>query len=267
MSPRIYYLIARNKDTNEKIRVELTNKEENRYNSTLLYIDRLTTKFVNKEQLIKRLYDNNYINFMNADIYIEYNHNGLRFEEVIFNNMAPLTQISTTSESTLDINDNDFENAVNNYIDELNKRNVRNYVLNSPKINLKTKEHIDNYFKNQFVREGKFFKQKIKEDLSNYKTFRDLKFVIDEINNINYKNQIDSMINERLNSKLIDFKPVKDEQLEFKINNNEVNLPNPNQVVSNEVLNQVVKEHNEEKEEFLTEDDWNNNYYPNNIKK
>ena len=204
---------------------------------------------------------------MNADIYIEYNHNGLRFEEVIFNNMAPLTQISTTSESTLDINDNDFENAVNNYIDELNKRNVRNYVLNSPKINLKTKEHIDNYFKNQFVREGKFFKQKIKEDLSNYKTFRDLKFVIDEINNINYKNQIDSMINERLNSKLIDFKPVKDEQLEFKINNNEVQVPNPNQVVSNEVLNQVVKEHNEEKEEFLTEDDWNNNYYPYNKKK
>ena len=253
MNSGIYYLIARNISTNEKIQIELTNGTEDRYCTTLSYIDFLTSKFNDKNQLINQLYTNKYINFKNADIYIEYNYNGLKFEEVIYKNMALLTQLPFVSDSQFDRNNINFYNAANEFFVDLDKRNIRNYILNSPKINLKIKEHIDYYYKNQFTREGEFFKQKIIDDLTSYKTFRDLKSVIDEFNHIEDRKENEDRNNLRAEAKLVKYK--QEDQLEFNINNNEIQLPNPNQVVSNEVLNQVIKEHNEEKEEFLTEDE------------
>lgn len=317
MNVGIYYLIVRNIDTNEKIQIELTDRKENRYCTTLGQIDKLTTKFYSKDQLIKRLYDNKYINFQNADVYIEYSHNGLRFEEVLFKDMESITKLPTVSDSTFDINDKKFINAADNYIVELNKRTLRNYVMDSPQFNLKFKEHLKKYIDELYYNNVGFNIRNLYKDLSNYKTFRDLYFAIN--NHIYHKTrqELDELTRLRLNAKLVDLNKqekqnnIEEKQLEFSINNNEIqlpgqgqpisniqpevkqveesqpeikekpeekqlefdiykneiNLPNPNQVISPSELEKTIREHNEEKEEFLTEDDWNQNYYPYNVKK
>lgn len=269
MNSGIYYLVARNPQNNDKIRIELTDKQEDRYCSTLSYIDSLTTKFVNKKQLVDRLYTNGYINFQNADLYIEYNHNGLKFEEVIFKNLEGYTLLTPDTESTIDINNPTLIIGVNHYLDRLNNRHFRNYVLSSSKVNNKFKEHVEKYFQELYLNTAEFNKQKILEDFTNYKLFRDFNYLIDSYDNPQYAASIEAVEQIRQSANLLDFKPIKQEekQMEFSINNNEVQLPNSNQVVTQTELEKTIQEHNEEKEEFLTEDDWNQNYYPYNVKK
>lgn len=248
MQSGIYYLVARNIDTNEKIYIELTDKEENRYCTTLSHIDKLTTKFINKQHLIKRLYDNGYITFINADIYIEYKHNELKFQEVMYKDLEDFAKVSIDSESKLDRDDQKNKQAINTYVNKLRNDKFREYALNSSRLNDQIKKYIKEWYSSQNEKDANFNLGKIYDELYKYKVFRDFKYVIDEYNNPEYKKYIDEINNFRSTAKKIDFKPVKEEKL-------------------NEVLEQVIKEHNEEKEEFLTEDDWNNNYYPYNKKK
>ena len=113
MNSGIYRLVARNKDTNEitQIRIQPLNSNEQRFNVNISSIDNLTTYFTNEQQLIKRLYDNKYINFLNADLYIEYKFNGKpNFVEVIYKNNSFFRNFIKESESKISETDPLFKN-------------------------------------------------------------------------------------------------------------------------------------------------------------
>ena len=228
MNAGIYYLIVRNKLTNEKIKIELTDRKEDRYCTTLSYIDSLTTKFNSKEELIKRLNDNKYIDFSNADIYIEYMHNGeKKFLEVIYKPYEGFSKLTKNYDSTIDYNNSFFKKGINNFFNLLNNAEFRSFVLDSDKINTKLKDHIKKCYQSN----DEFFINKITEDFLSYKTFRDFTFLADEYHNPSYYKDLD--------------------KLSFRRRSNTVY-----QITEEPEIEDTSDD------EFLTEDDWNFKYYP-----
>ncbi len=240
MNPGIYYLIARNTETNEKVMIELTDRLENRYCTKLSYIDKLTTQFTNKEQLINRLYDNKYISFKNADIYIEYSQDGIKkFEELLYKPSQNFTKLITPKEeSKIDMNNSYFRKGLDTFFEYLNKRSFRSYINNSKKIPKELKTAINIYYNNEYTREAEDNKSEIIKHFQNYKVFRDFTFLIQEYLYPQYAEQV-----EKLNDK------------RFR-----------NYVHKKEPYVEEVKEH-ESDDEFLTEDDLKNNIYPYNMRK
>ena len=241
-----YYLIARNRKNNKKIQIKLDDK----IGTSLLHIDTLTTKFKDEQDLIKELINQKLINFIDADIYIEYEFGEKKFEEVIYEDMKPITQIPTITDYTYHKEDKTFLKAVDDCLVELTDKNVRDYVISSFKLNKQVKDNIKNYF-NAF---SEFDKNQLIDSLSTYKTFRDLKMVINEL----YQSKIAVDLEEIEELERLKLRRTHAKLIEFDYNK----LPS-----SKEILEQVIQEHNNEREEFLNEDDYNQNYYPYNRRK
>lgn len=220
MNVGIYSLVVINLDTNESIMIELTDKKEDRYKTNLAYIDYLTTFFDDEQQLIDRLYQNNYIDFQNAQIRIEYKNNGMISRiPVLYKPSKEFTKLIDKNSSKIELNNEYFIRDTDEFILELNNENFRNYILNSNQVNKYLKSKIIEFYKTEYIENLKFNKQKLLEAFSPYKTFRDFSFLLQKYKNRNKTNII--------------------EEVE----------ENP---------------YHESDDEFLTEEDWNMDYYPYN---
>lgn len=186
MNSGIYSLIARDRKTNKIVvlPIEGNNNESKREKVNISSIDRVTSYFKDEQELAKRLYTNNYIDFIDADIYIRYKQNNLYiYLEPIYKNLEDFRKLITNDESTIELNNRTFLTGCDRFFIELNNNDLRKYILNSKKINLKLKEHIRNLYNEQELKNINFHKKCIMNDLSNYRTFRNLTFLIDEYYN------------------------------------------------------------------------------------
>ena len=198
MNSGIYSLVAIDPISNKKIPIELTNRKDNRFKANISYIDSLTTYFKDEETLAKRLYDKKYIDFENAKIYIEYTYaKEKKYLEVLYKPYEKFRDLITNSESTIEINNQLFIQAFDNIFNELNDNEYRNYALNS-NLNLKIKEYIDLYYNSKTLEDAYYYKKKVIEYLSNYRTFRDLSLLIEKFHN--KKIEENSEIEEEYNS-------------------------------------------------------------------
>ena len=183
MNSGIYSLVARNKETNEEIILPIKELKGNevRYKVNVSSIDKLTTYFKDEQELIKRLYDKKYINFLNADIYIKYKNNNVYNNiEVIYKDLNGFRSLITKGESTIEETNELFIQGCDNFFLKLNDSKIRNYVLNSEDINLKLKQDINAMYNSTTINEVNFYKKLIIKDLSNYRTFRNLTLVLRE---------------------------------------------------------------------------------------
>ena len=223
MKSGIYSLVAINLDTNKSTMIELTNRTENKYKTNLSYIDYLTTFFDDEQQLMDRLYENNYINFKNGYMCIEYQNNGyISRIPVLYKPSIDFTKLIDNNSSNIDLNNEYFIRGTDTFILELNNEDFRKYVLDSRKINNYLKNKIEEFYNTEYIENIKFNKQKLLEAFSPYKTFRDFSFLLQKYKS---KNKTD-IIEEAEESS-----------------------------------------YHESDDEFLTEEDWNQDYYPNRIKK
>ncbi|MBP3461930.1 MAG: hypothetical protein J6K21_05970 [Bacilli bacterium] len=183
MNSGIYSLVARNKEKNEEIILPIKELKGNevRYKVNISSIDKLTTYFKDEQELIKRLYDKKYINFLNADIYIKYKNNNVYNNiEVIYKDLNGFRSLITKGESTIEETNELFIQGCDNFFLKLNDSKIRNYVLNSEDINLKLKQDINAMYNSTTINEVNFYKRLIIKDLSNYRTFRNLTLVLRE---------------------------------------------------------------------------------------
>lgn len=183
MNSGIYSLIARDRKTNKFVILPIS--EENntliKHKVNISSIDKLTTKFTDEKQLAKRLFDNKYIDFTDADIFIRYKYsNVFTYLEPIYKNLGAFSNLITNSESTIEHNNPIFLQGCDTFFTELNNPNLRKYINSSFKINKKLKEHIDNLYSETNLKNVNFRKSEIIKDLTNYRVFRNLTSVINE---------------------------------------------------------------------------------------
>lgn len=186
MNSGIYSLIARDRKTNKFVilPIEELDNELIKYKVNISSIDKLTCHFKDEKSLAERLYNNGYIDFIDADIFIRYKHNDVFiFLEPIYKNYSKFSELITVSESTIEKDNKTFQQACDNFFLEFNKPNLRNYVLTSLKLNMKLKEHIKSLYEEKDLKNINFRKSEIMKDLTNYRTLRNLTFVINEYYN------------------------------------------------------------------------------------
>lgn len=192
MKSGLYSLVATDLNTNKSVMIELTDKKENKYKTNLAYIDYLTTYFDNEQQLIDRLIKNNYINFKNAEIHIEYQHDGYIYKlPILYKPSIDFTKLIDKNSSIIDLTNEYFIRGIDNFILELNNEDFRKYVLNSRKINNYLKSKIEEFYDTIYLENLNFNKNKLLEAFSPYKTFRDFSFVVMEYKNRKTNNNLE----------------------------------------------------------------------------
>ena len=192
----IYSLIARNKANNETIVIELTNRKEDKYLAYLSYIDNLTTFFKNENELINQLYNNNYIDFKNADIYIEYQYHGYRkFTEVLYRDNRIISNLNMDNTHVNKV-DSNYDFIFRQYISNINNPAFLSFIKKDNRVSEFFVNKIENYLnsKNQgyFYNNYKYisFLKSMEKAFDNYKLFRDFNFICKEFNNPDYKNNV-----------------------------------------------------------------------------
>lgn len=187
MNSGLYSLMVRNLDTDEIVVLPIEDREtkEVRKKVNISSIDRLTSYFKDEQELINRLYDRQYINFKNADIYISYKHKGTeKFLQPLYKQFEYMRTLFDESESQLDEKKDSFIYYQDTIFSELNKVEVRQYILVScPTLNSKIREHIDLAYYSETLEEVNYFKKKVISDLTNYRTLRDMVMNINEFYN------------------------------------------------------------------------------------
>lgn len=229
MNSGIYSLIARNKQTNEEIVLPIKELKGNevRYKVNISSIDKLTTYFNDEKELIKRLYDKGYINFLDADIYIKYkNNDNYNNVEVIYKDLNGFRSLTTTNESSIDLNNELFIQGYDNFFLKFNDSKIRNYILNSEDINLKLKQDIDLMYRAKTLNDVNFYKSLIIKDLSNYRTFRNLTLVIREYYLPELKLERTKKEQERNSVRKLSINEVSDKDLDFELEKTmSINIP------------------------------------------
>lgn len=192
MNSGLYSLIARNLDTNEFIVLPIEDREtkEIKKKVNVSSIDKITTYFNDEKHLINRLYNRGYINFTNADIFIAYKNNGnYKFLQPLYRNFDLFRGFANYSETKIDPKNDYFIYYQDIIFTELNKEEIRKYILNSSNINDKVKEHINLAYYLDNLEQVTHFKRKLIEDLTNYRIIRDMVMNINEFYNPKLKEE------------------------------------------------------------------------------
>lgn len=192
MDSGLYSLIARNLDTNEftVLPIEDPKTKEVRKKVNVSSIDKLTTYFTDEKNLISRLYNRGYINFQNADIFIAYKNNGIyKFLQPLYKEFDLFRGFANYSETKIDSKNDYFIYYQDIIFTELNKADVRKYILNSSNLNDKVKEHISLAYRMDNLEQVTYFKRKVIEDLTHYRIIRDMVMNINEFYNPKLKEE------------------------------------------------------------------------------
>ena len=225
MDDGLYSLVARNTDTNEFIvlPIENENTKEKKYKVNLSSIDKLTTFFNDEKHLIERLYQNKYINFKNADIFITYRNNKeIKFLEPLYKNLNIFRYMSKETEVKLNQKNEYFIDLHDTVFTKLNDKNIRNYILNSYNINLKIKNDIRGMYNTKDLKDINEFKKSIINDLTNYKSLRDM---VTEI--LEYSNPLkkaERLLKNEDRTRALNNEPTKKEE-EFLARTMNINIP------------------------------------------
>lgn len=178
----IYSLIARNRENNEAILIPIKIEDgQELYKVQIASIDKLTTYFKNEADLTMRLYNNGYIDFTSADIFIRYKYDSVYHDlEVLYQDLGKFRELTDGNKGTIDVTNETFIQGCDNYFLEFNDSKLRNYLLSSHKVNLKFKQDLQAMYESRTISDAHFYKKRIIGYLSNYRTFRDLAQTIQE---------------------------------------------------------------------------------------
>ncbi|MBE6159941.1 MAG: hypothetical protein E7157_02715 [Lactobacillales bacterium] len=191
MNSGLYSLIVRDLDTNEFVVIPIQDQRNNdiRRKVNVSSIDNLTTGFENEQALIECLCEKGYIKNKNVDIFITYKNDGKqKFLQPLYKEYEYFRGFIQESETKIDPKNEYFIYYQDIIFTELNKIEVRNYILNEcPNLYEKTLEHINLAYYSKSLEEVNYFKKKIISDLTNYRTLRDIVLNINEFYNPNLK--------------------------------------------------------------------------------
>ena len=231
MNHGIYRLIARNKDTNEikQIKIKQLKEEQELFSVNVSSIDKLTTYFENEQQLIKRLYDNKYIDFLNADLYIEYKFNDRpHFIEVLYKEDTYFRNFMMESEAKISVKDPLFKSICNKILDKLIDEDTYYSLKKNNSVNKRIIEAIDEYLDAKVAANREFSYKIILRYLSSYKVLRDIHVFLKHYNDYDYYDSLDEKNEERIKCDY-EFKKKKSKlklhPITENIVNKEINIP------------------------------------------
>ena len=222
----LYSLIARNIETNEFVVLPIKDEKVNsvNYRVNLSSIDQLTTYFNDENHLVERLYENGYISFKNADIFITYRNDGKhKFVEPAYKNLNAFRYMDKETEIELKPKNEYFIDLCDNIFTKLNDQEVRKYILNSRNINMHIKQHINGMISTKDLKDINSFKLDIIKDLTHYKTLRDMVTEIIEYYNPNKK--AERLLKNEDRIRALNNLPTKKEE-EFLARTMNINIPN-----------------------------------------
>lgn len=193
-----YRLIVRNMDNGDIFSLPLVKKERENapLESSLSYIDSLTTCFNDKNQLIEILNERNYINFKNAEFCIVYVHNNqYHYLDVIYKDNANIPKsVDKRNDYKVDVTLDPFIEEFDLLRQEFNDEEIIKYVCRSGKINTHLRDVIIQLYNSKdSIFEYNTSLNRLKNELKeSYKLFRDLKLVINNY----YKKTISNLSEE-----------------------------------------------------------------------
>ncbi len=176
-----YTLIMVDSD-NRKHRISFynpnTGKNENR--TELSNIDRNTTRFHNPDELFEYIKGKHpHLKGYNK-FYISYKYKEPKKLKTAFYHNENVRKLAQVADVNIDKSSHEFLRHFNRLLYLIEKKGIRDYLLDSPEIDEKLKEYIDTRV--NLRQYSELYVTKIKNKLSNYKVTRDLLFVLDEYN-------------------------------------------------------------------------------------
>ena len=146
MNSGIYSLVVRNTYTNEFVVLpieDLNDSSVKKEKVNISSIDKVTTFFKDEQHLIEHLIEKGYINFSTADIFIKYKQDGKdKLLEPLYEKFNVFRLLTEDNESKIKSENQNFIYYQDIIFQELNKKSVRNYILNSYNVNYNLKKHI-----------------------------------------------------------------------------------------------------------------------------
>lgn len=236
-----YNLVVKYLDEKEIVVLPIIINENDpkQFNVKISAIDLLTTCFNNEEHLINRLYDNGYIKDKNVKIFIRYKYNDMyRTLDVLYKPHQRFPKFITNNYSVIEKNNSYYINEFNNIINKINNIELRKYILNSYKINLKIKQIINELFILKSQNDIDFCKNKLFNYLSNYRDLRNIVLLIDNyeknknLNNYNI-NKIKEEKNKKINIKIpMNYYEINTDKIDDSINYPEINTDKMEDTIS-----------------------------------
>ncbi len=258
MNSGIYSLVVRNTYTNEFVVLpieDLNDSSVKKEKVNISSIDKVTTFFKDEQHLIERLIEKGYINFSTADIFIKYKQDGKdKLLEPLYEKFNVFRLLTEDSESKIKSENQNFIYYQDIIFQELNKKSVRNYILNSYNINYNLKKHIIYMYDSNHIDDVTFFKEKIIEDLLNYRTLRDVVSSIDEY--YNKEKKVNRLIKNEDRRRALVGEITKDEE-ELLARTMNINIPLDYSLEESQVYKDalIYKSNNEEVKEMIDLDD------------
>lgn len=239
MNSGLYSLIARNLETNEFVILPIQDRrtKEIRKKMNISSLDDLTTGFENEQALIDYLYEKKHIKSKNFDVFITYKNDGKqKFLQPLYKEYEYFRGLTQESETKIDPRNQYFIYYQDIIFAELNKPEVRNYILNEcPNLYEKTLEHINLSYYSKTLEEVNYFKRKVITDLTNYRIIRDIVMNINEFYNPNLK--MDRLLKSENRRRALAKQVTKEEELLAQTIN--ISIPNDfeTEVEQEEVIN------------------------------
>lgn len=258
MNSGIYSLVVRNTYTNEFVVLpieDLNDSSVKKEKVNISSIDKVTTFFKDEQHLIERLIEKGYINFSTADIFIKYKQDGKdKLLEPLYEKFNVFRLLTEDSESKIKSENQNFIYYQDIIFQELNKKSVRNYILNSYNINYNLKKHIIYMYDSNHIDDVTFFKKKIIEDLLNYRTLRDVVSSIDEY--YNKEKKVNRLMKNEDRRRALVGEITKDEE-ELLARTMNINIPLDYSLEESQVYKDasIYKSNNEEVKEMIDLDD------------
>ena len=258
MNSGIYSLVVRNTYTNEFVVLpieDLTDSSVKKEKVNISSIDKVTTFFKDEQHLIEHLIEKGYINFSTADIFIKYKQDGKdKLLEPLYEKFNVFRLLTEDSESKIKSENQNFIYYQDIIFQELNKKSVRNYILNSYNVNYNLKKHIIYMYDSNHIDDVTFFKKKIIEDLLNYRTLRDVVSSIDEY--YNKEKKVNRLMKNEDRRRALVGEITKDEE-ELLARTMNINIPLDYSLEESQVYKDasIYKSNNEEVKEMIDLDD------------
>lgn len=258
MNSGIYSLVVRNTYTNEFVVLpieDLNDSSVKKEKVNISSIDKVTTFFKDEQHLIEHLIEKGYINFSTADIFIKYKQDGKdKLLEPLYEKFNVFRLLTEDSESKIKSENQNFIYYQDIIFQELNKKSVRNYILNSYNVNYNLKKHIIYMYDSNHIDDVTFFKKKIIEDLLNYRTLRDVVSSIDEY--YNKEKKVNRLIKNEDRRRALVGEITKDEE-ELLARTMNINIPLDYSLEESQVYKDasIYKSNNEEVKEMIDLDD------------
>ncbi len=258
MNSGIYSLVVRNTYTNEFVVLpieDLNDSSVKKEKVNISSIDKVTTFFKDEQHLIEHLIEKGYINFSTADIFIKYKQDGKdKLLEPLYEKFNVFRLLTEDSESKIKSENQNFIYYQDIIFQELNKKSVRNYILNSYNVNYNLKKHIIYMYDSNHIDDVTFFKKKIIEDLLNYRTLRDVVSSIDEY--YNKEKKVNRLMKNEDRRRALVGEITKDEE-ELLARTMNINIPLDYSLEESQVYKDasIYKSNNEEVKEMIDLDD------------